>query len=196
MVRTTYRTPSSSGQPSGAGFAERNHSPVANINNPLELAFGCAASLVVLAYDVEDLPAVLAVPGAVLDRAPARVGCKRGFDGVEVTARPCLPHLAHELRIFHAPRIARPQSARNGRPERAALRVVLPGEGNCVHLPDPLYGSPPGMSFRQAWEAWVNCVEWVSTVRESMGNSIWPLRKLGSGKSVMPCERMQAAASR
>jgi hypothetical protein len=51
------------------------------------------------------------------------------------------------------------------------------------------------MSLVQVCAAWPNCLDVVS-----MLEGIWRLRcppgKVGSGKLVMPCERMQAAALR
>jgi hypothetical protein len=51
------------------------------------------------------------------------------------------------------------------------------------------------MSFSQVCRAWVNRVELVSML-EGMGKWTLPPEKAGSGKLVMPCERMQAAALR
>ena len=51
------------------------------------------------------------------------------------------------------------------------------------------------MSFVQVCLAWVNCVELVSMLG-GMGKWTLPPEKSGSGKLVMPCERIQAAALR
>jgi hypothetical protein len=52
------------------------------------------------------------------------------------------------------------------------------------------------MSLLQICSAWVNCGELVSTFDEGVGKRTLPPEKTGSGKLVMPCERMQAAALR
>ena len=41
----------------------------------------------------------------------------------------------------------------------------------------------------------MTCVEWISML-EGMAKLTCPPEKVGSGKLVMPCERMQAAALR
>jgi hypothetical protein len=51
------------------------------------------------------------------------------------------------------------------------------------------------MSLSQVCRAWVNCLDVVSML-EGMGKLTPPPEKTGSGKLVMPCERMQAAALR
>jgi hypothetical protein len=52
------------------------------------------------------------------------------------------------------------------------------------------------MSCSQICLARVNCGELVSTPDEGRGKLTPPPEKTGSGKTVMPCERMQAAALR
>ena len=52
------------------------------------------------------------------------------------------------------------------------------------------------MSLWQICRAWVNCGELVSTFDKGLGKLTPPPEKTGSGKVVMPCERMQAAALR
>ena len=49
------------------------------------------------------------------------------------------------------------------------------------------------MSFVQVCAARVNCVDLVSML-EGMRKLTLPPENVGSGKLVMPCERMQAAA--
>jgi|GraSoiStandDraft_59_1057299.scaffolds.fasta_scaffold4827180_1 hypothetical protein len=51
------------------------------------------------------------------------------------------------------------------------------------------------MSFVQVCAAWVNCLDLVSML-EGMERLTRPPGKVGSGKLVMPCDRMQAAALR
>ena len=51
------------------------------------------------------------------------------------------------------------------------------------------------MSFRQIWLARMYCGELVSMPGGWVKLTL-PLEKTGSGKSVMPCERMQATALR
>ena len=51
------------------------------------------------------------------------------------------------------------------------------------------------MSFWQVCRAWVNWVELVLML-EGMGRLTLPPEKTGSGKLVIPCERIQAAALR
>jgi len=51
------------------------------------------------------------------------------------------------------------------------------------------------MSLSHVCRAWVNGVELVSMLK-GMGKWTLPPEKTGSGKLVMPCERMQAAALR
>ena len=51
------------------------------------------------------------------------------------------------------------------------------------------------MSFLQVTAARVNCVDWVSMPEGSLKRTV-PLEKVGSGKLLMPCERMQPAALR
>jgi hypothetical protein len=52
------------------------------------------------------------------------------------------------------------------------------------------------MSLWQICRARVNCGELVSMFAEGVGRLTPPPEKTGSGKLVMPCERMQAAALR
>ena len=52
------------------------------------------------------------------------------------------------------------------------------------------------MSFRQVWLARVNCVERSSMPEAAIEKLTLPPEKTGSGKSVIPCERMQATALR
>jgi hypothetical protein len=52
------------------------------------------------------------------------------------------------------------------------------------------------MSLWQICRALVNCGELVSTLDGGPGKLTPPPEKTGSGKLVMPCERMQAAALR
>jgi hypothetical protein len=52
------------------------------------------------------------------------------------------------------------------------------------------------MSLWQICRAWVNCGEVVSMPGGGVGRLTPPPEKIGSGKLVMPCERMQAAALR
>jgi hypothetical protein len=51
------------------------------------------------------------------------------------------------------------------------------------------------MGLVQVCRAWVNCLDVVSML-EGMEKLTRPPEKVGSGKLVMPCERMQAAAFR
>ena len=51
------------------------------------------------------------------------------------------------------------------------------------------------MSLWQVCRAWVNCGE-LGSMLDGMVKLTVPLEKTGSGKLVMPCERMQAAALR
>jgi len=67
------------------------------------------------------------------------------------------------------------------------------------HPPDPLpQGSAEGMGFRQMSTAWVNSGEWMPMPGRcpSPWNSTEPPKKLGSGKLLTPCERMQEATLR
>jgi hypothetical protein len=52
------------------------------------------------------------------------------------------------------------------------------------------------MSLWQVCRAWVNCGDLVSMLDEGMVKLTPPPEKTGSGKLVMPCERMQVAALR
>jgi len=52
------------------------------------------------------------------------------------------------------------------------------------------------MSRSHVWRAWVNCGELVSMLAGITGRWALPPEKVGSGKLVMPCARMQAAALR
>jgi hypothetical protein len=52
------------------------------------------------------------------------------------------------------------------------------------------------MSLWQVCRAWMNCGELVSIFDRGEGKLTAPLEKTGSGKLVMPCERMQATALR
>jgi hypothetical protein len=52
------------------------------------------------------------------------------------------------------------------------------------------------MSLSQVCLAWMNPGELVGKPAGGVGKLTLPLAKTGSGKPVMPCERMQAAALR